>query len=236
MQKGDALIGNSDPDFTDFVIDKIDSDAYRFMPFRSPAGADLYDYAEKARSGEKKVSSEGGAAGAWQAGAGLSAPISRIFLPFCLPPGKSTTPQIPIAMSLYRLAPTRPFWTSFSPDKCWGRPRGDSSFASPPGTMLFPGHPPPNPRLGGHKARAGRSVVRNGEAARECFDRPHDAGSTGRPTPTPPLLARGAAFLPWHVAGAPMETALFSSCCPKKGWGPHMLGEPEPTRSNFICG
>ena len=59
VEKGDALIGNSDPDFTDFVIDKIDSDAYRFMPFRSPAGADLYDYADKVISGETKVSSEG---------------------------------------------------------------------------------------------------------------------------------------------------------------------------------
>ena len=46
VEKGDALIGNTDPDFTDHVVDKMDSDAYRFMPFRSPAGADLYDYAE----------------------------------------------------------------------------------------------------------------------------------------------------------------------------------------------
>jgi len=47
VQKGDELIANTDPDFTDHVLDKADTDAYRLMPFRSPAGAELYDYAEK---------------------------------------------------------------------------------------------------------------------------------------------------------------------------------------------
>ena len=43
VQKGDALIANTDADFTSHVLDKADTDAYRFMPFRSPAGAELYD-------------------------------------------------------------------------------------------------------------------------------------------------------------------------------------------------
>lgn len=46
VDKGDALIANSDPDFTDYVVDKVDTDAYRFMPFRSPAGAELSNYAD----------------------------------------------------------------------------------------------------------------------------------------------------------------------------------------------
>lgn len=45
VEKGDALIGNTDPDFTEHVIDKMDTSAYRMMPFRSPAGVELYDYA-----------------------------------------------------------------------------------------------------------------------------------------------------------------------------------------------
>ena len=52
VEKGDALIGNSDPDFTDTVIDKMDTQAYRFMPFRSPAGVELYDYADAVLRGE----------------------------------------------------------------------------------------------------------------------------------------------------------------------------------------
>lgn len=47
VEKGDALIANTDPDFTAHVLDQADTDAYRFMPFRSPAGAELYDYARR---------------------------------------------------------------------------------------------------------------------------------------------------------------------------------------------
>ncbi|QFT59575.1 Putative cytochrome P450 124 [Sulfitobacter sp. THAF37] len=45
VDKGDALMANTDPDFTDHVADKLDTDAYRLMPFNSPAGAELYEYA-----------------------------------------------------------------------------------------------------------------------------------------------------------------------------------------------
>ncbi len=47
VSRGDAMIANSDPDFTDHVIDKVDTDEYRFLPFRSPAGKEIYDYGEK---------------------------------------------------------------------------------------------------------------------------------------------------------------------------------------------
>ncbi len=45
VEKGDALISNTDPDFTDHVLDKLTTDDYRMMPFNSPAGAELYNYA-----------------------------------------------------------------------------------------------------------------------------------------------------------------------------------------------
>ena len=45
VHKGDQLIANTDAEFTDTVVDQVDTDAYRFLPFRSPAGAELYDYA-----------------------------------------------------------------------------------------------------------------------------------------------------------------------------------------------
>ena len=46
VEKGDALIANTDPDFTDHVLDKMTTDDFRMMPFNSPAGADLYTYAK----------------------------------------------------------------------------------------------------------------------------------------------------------------------------------------------
>ena len=54
VEKGDALIANTDSDFTDHVLDKADTDAYRLMPFRSPAGADLFDYAKKLMADKRR--------------------------------------------------------------------------------------------------------------------------------------------------------------------------------------
>ncbi|WP_438980918.1 cytochrome P450 [Lentibacter sp.] len=46
VKKGDALIANTDPDFTDHVLDKMKTDEFCMMPFNSPAGAELFLYAK----------------------------------------------------------------------------------------------------------------------------------------------------------------------------------------------
>ncbi|MHB1208640.1 MAG: cytochrome P450 [Acidimicrobiales bacterium] len=48
VSRGDALIGNSDPEFTDYVVDQTDTSAYRLLPFRSPVALELFDYAQRA--------------------------------------------------------------------------------------------------------------------------------------------------------------------------------------------
>ncbi|HEV2427513.1 MAG TPA: cytochrome P450 [Acidimicrobiales bacterium] len=48
VQRGDALIGNTDPDFTDYVVDQVDTTDYRLLPFRSPVALELFAYAEGA--------------------------------------------------------------------------------------------------------------------------------------------------------------------------------------------
>ena len=47
VEKGDALIANTDPDFTEHVLDRLTTDEFRMMPFNSPAGADLFVYAKE---------------------------------------------------------------------------------------------------------------------------------------------------------------------------------------------
>jgi cytochrome P450 len=47
VELGDALLGNTDPEFTEHVVDQVDTDEYRMMPFRSPAGYELFDYARR---------------------------------------------------------------------------------------------------------------------------------------------------------------------------------------------
>ncbi len=50
VAKGDALIGNTDPEFTTHPVDLVDTAAYHLMPFRSPVSYELFEYAaEQAR-------------------------------------------------------------------------------------------------------------------------------------------------------------------------------------------
>ena len=44
---GDAMIGNTDPEFTAHVVDQGDTEKFRLMPFRSPSGIELFEYAQR---------------------------------------------------------------------------------------------------------------------------------------------------------------------------------------------
>ncbi|GGH23858.1 hypothetical protein SAMN05444007_10223 [Cribrihabitans marinus] len=60
VEKGDALIANTDPDFTAHVLDKLDTDEFRMMPFNSPAGAELYAYAKELMAAKDKAGDTSG--------------------------------------------------------------------------------------------------------------------------------------------------------------------------------
>ncbi|MFT6460031.1 MAG: cytochrome P450, partial [Pseudophaeobacter arcticus] len=60
VEKGDALIANTDPDFTAHVMDKLQTDEYRMMPFNSPAGAELYVYAKELMAAKAKAGDTAG--------------------------------------------------------------------------------------------------------------------------------------------------------------------------------
>jgi cytochrome P450 len=47
VEKGDALLGNTDPDFTSHPVGLVDTDEFRLIPFRSPAGLELFQYARE---------------------------------------------------------------------------------------------------------------------------------------------------------------------------------------------
>jgi cytochrome P450 len=46
---GDQMIANQDPDLSRAVIDREDTEAYRLLPFRSPAAYEVFDYADRQR-------------------------------------------------------------------------------------------------------------------------------------------------------------------------------------------
>ncbi len=47
VEQGDALLGNTDPEFTSHPVGLVDTDEFRLMPFRSPAGLELFRYAQE---------------------------------------------------------------------------------------------------------------------------------------------------------------------------------------------
>lgn len=44
---GDALLGNTDPEFTDFPVDLTNTEQFRMVPFRSPAAIEIFQYAQE---------------------------------------------------------------------------------------------------------------------------------------------------------------------------------------------
>jgi cytochrome P450 len=47
VERGDALLGNTDPEFTTHPVGLVDTEEFRLMPFRSPAGIELFRYAQE---------------------------------------------------------------------------------------------------------------------------------------------------------------------------------------------
>jgi cytochrome P450 len=43
---GDQMISNADPEYTPVIIDKVDTEEFRLLPFRSPAALEVFRYAE----------------------------------------------------------------------------------------------------------------------------------------------------------------------------------------------
>jgi cytochrome P450 len=46
---GDAMIGNQDPEFSAAVVDQVDTEAFKYLPFRSPTAHDVFAYADRQR-------------------------------------------------------------------------------------------------------------------------------------------------------------------------------------------
>ncbi|MGB8362882.1 MAG: cytochrome P450 [Acidimicrobiia bacterium] len=44
---GDQMISHTDPEYTRFVVDQVDTEDYRLLPFRSPAALEVFEFAER---------------------------------------------------------------------------------------------------------------------------------------------------------------------------------------------
>jgi cytochrome P450 len=46
---GDSMIGNQDPEFSAAVVDQVDTEEFKYLPFRSPTAHDVFAYADRQR-------------------------------------------------------------------------------------------------------------------------------------------------------------------------------------------
>ena len=242
VDRGDALMGNTDADFTSHVIDKMDTDAYRLMPFRSPAGAELYDYATRLIASKRKSGRDAGVLGLIlqpdSQGNVISETEFRNFFCLLVAAGNDTT-RYSIAAALQALA-YRPhllgelrageggIWET-APDECvrWAAP-----------AMYFRRTATRDFELHGRKVRAGDKVLLwfvSGNRDETAFDNPMDV-NFGR-TPNRHLsFGQGGPHVCLGMWLARLEVRVLLQAFAARVRKIEQIGPHAFLRSNFVGG
>lgn len=236
VEKGDALIGNSDPDFTDHVVDQMDTSAYRMMPFRSPAGAELYDYAQDLLCNRRAVAESGILARMMQDDDGLDELAFKNFFCLLVAAGNDTT-RYSIAMALNLLAHDPALIAQLRAGAAWDTCADEFiRLASP--TMHFRRTAAQDYDLHGKTIKAGDKVLLwfvSGSRDERVFDNADTAVLHRKPNHH---LAFGQGgphvCLGMHLAKLEVRIALEELV--KRIDRFEAIAPPTWTRSNFICG
>ncbi|WP_299044000.1 cytochrome P450 [uncultured Tateyamaria sp.] len=237
VDRGDALIGNTDPDFTDTVIDKVDTDAYRMMPFRSPAGVELYDYAQEILSGRRHVDDAGILARVLRAEDGaIRGQDFKNFFCLLVAAGNDTT-RYSIAMALHLLTQQKGLLETLQGGGVWESCADEFiRLASP--TLHFRRTATRDVQMHGKTIRAGDKVLMwfvSGSRDEAVFDDPHTAHLDRSPNRH---LAFGQGGP--HVCLGMWLAKLELKCVLQELAGRitalRAVDSPTWTRSNFICG
>ena len=237
--KGDALIGNSDPEFTDHIVDKLDSSQYRFMPFRSPAALDLYDYAEKILNGEIPIDKNGVLSKVLSTNSAEKVMQPHEFKNFfCLliAAGNDTT-RYSIAMSMYQLSLNNKLIVDLKTNNYWNTCADEFiRLASP--TMYFRRTATCDVEFANKKIKEGDKVILwfvSGNRDKEVFIEPHTPINSRSPNPHISFGQGGVHFC-LGIWLARMEVRIILEEVVKRINKIEPLSEPSWTRSNFICG
>ncbi|MEM7242820.1 MAG: cytochrome P450 [Pseudomonadota bacterium] len=236
VEKGDALIGNSDPDFTQHVIDQMDTSAYRLMPFRSPAGKELYDYADEILAGRKQVDADGVLARMIAHEEALDDLAFKNFFCLLVAAGNDTT-RYSIAMALHLLAADNRLITALQSDQYWDTVADEViRLASP--TLHFRRTATQDTQMHGQKIKQGDKVLLwfvSGSRDETVFDKPHAVQLDRNPNRHLAFGQGGVhVCLGMHLAKLEVRVALQELV--KRITSLTPVSEPEWTRSNFICG
>ncbi len=236
VEKGDALIGNSDPDFTDHVVDKMDTSAYRMMPFRSPAGLELYDYADDLLSNRRAVAEDGILAKMMQSENGLDTLGFKNFFCLLVAAGNDTT-RYSIAMALNLLAHDPRLIAQLKTGQYWDTCADEFvRLASP--TMHFRRTATRDVEMHGKTIRAGDKVLLwfvSGSRDEQVFDKPHEAVLDRSPN-RHLAFGQGGIHVCLGMHLAKLEVRIAIEELVKRIDSFEAIAPPTWTRSNFICG
>ena len=236
VEKGDALIGNSDPDFTEHVVDKMDTSNYRMMPFRSPAGLELYEYAEDLLSNRRSVAEEGILAKMMQSENGLDELGFKNFFCLLVAAGNDTT-RYSIAMALNLLANDPSLIAQLKTGQYWDTCADEFvRLASP--TMHFRRTATQDYDLHGKTIREGDKVLLwfvSGSRDERVFERPQDT-ILGRSPNRHLAFGPGGIHVCLGMHLAKLEVRIAIEELVKRIERFEAVSPPTWTRSNFICG
>jgi hypothetical protein len=239
VEKGDALIGNTDPDFTDTIVDKMDTEEYRFMPFRSPAGAELYDYAEGVISGARAVDPRGVLRRVLDnrdGEDGMTAADFKNFFCLLVAAGNDTT-RYAIAMALYMLTQQPELLGQLKAGAVLDTaPDEFIRYASP--TMHFRRTVMQDTELGGKRLREGDKAILwfvSGNRDEAVFQDPHRVILDRKPNHHL-AFGQGGVHVCLGMWLARMELRVVFEELARRLSKLEALSEPRWTRSNFICG
>lgn len=239
VSKGDALIGNTDPDFAQVLVDKVDTSEYRLMPFRSPAGVELYDYAEAIMKGEKAIDPDGLLRKILDQNDTDAVMDERDFKNFfCLlvAAGNDTT-RYSIAMALYQLAKDPSLMEQLRSGEVWDT-AGDEFIRIASPTMHFRRTATEDTELGGKLIKKGDKVLLwfvSGNRDEAVFDDPF-AVKLDRVATSHVAFGQGGVHVCLGMWLARMELKVLLKVLAEKVEKFDLLSEPTWTRSNFICG
>lgn len=242
VTKGDQLIANTDPEYTDYLLDKHDTTAFRLMPFRSPAGYDLFEYAKKLRRKFQQPEDGQGVLGLILQPDGSGETISDIEFRnfFCLlvAAGNDTT-RYTLSASIHALAkrPELLVQLQQADENAWKTATDEFiRWASP--TMHFRRTATQDFVLHGRKVREGDKVVYwfvSGNRDETRFDRPFTIDLLRSPN-RHLAFGQGGPHVCLGMWLARLEVRVLLQELTKRARRIDLAGEPEYLRSNFVGG
>ena len=238
---GDRLIANTDPDITDVVWGRDDTDAYRRFPFRSPYGKRLWDLgrevvADKLRDPGDDLLSK--LLRAEVDGDRLSETDLDNFFSILVVAGNETT-RIAIAQGVLAFCQYPEQWDRLRADPGLIDSATDEVIRWSCPTHFMRRTAAADTELGGARIRAGDKVVLwyvSGNRDEAEFDRARRVRRGPQPEPAPVPFGRGGPHLCLGVHLARLEVKVVLAALARRVSRFELAGELRRIRSNFTNG